>query len=82
MVGYDGSSYGSHPHIGRLLERRNVRAVSFCPENFSFGTPRALCDIHGGDGHDVLAGRAWAPRDDRIDHHETDWYRGYFDKPR
>ncbi len=57
-VGYDGSSYGSHPQIGRLVGRDNVAAVSFCPENFSFGTPRALCDIHGGDGHDVLAGRA------------------------
>src|SRR5262249_51235536 len=34
------------------------KAISFCPEHFSFGTPRALCDIHGGDGHDVLAGRA------------------------
>jgi uncharacterized protein YbbK (DUF523 family) len=57
-VGYDGSTYGSHPHIAKLLGFPNVRATSFCPENFSFGTPRALCDIHGGDGHDVLAGRA------------------------
>lgn len=57
-VGYDGSSYGAHPQIVGLLDRRNVSAISFCPENFSFGTPRALCDIHGGDGHDVLAGRA------------------------
>ena len=57
-VGYDGSTYGSHPHIARLLALANVRATAFCPENFSFGTPRPLCDIHGGDGHDVLAGRA------------------------
>ena len=57
-VGYDGSTYGAHPHIAQLLTLANVRATVFCPENFSFGTPRALCDIHGGDGHDVLAGRA------------------------
>jgi uncharacterized protein YbbK (DUF523 family) len=57
-VGYDGSTYGAHPHIAQLLTLPNVRATVFCPENFSFGTPRALCDIQGGDGHDVLAGRA------------------------
>ena len=57
-VGYDGSTYGEHPEIAELLSLPNVRAVVFCPENFSFGTPRALCDIHGGDGHDVLTGRA------------------------
>jgi uncharacterized protein YbbK (DUF523 family) len=57
-VGADGSSYGSHPHIAELIALPNVKAFPFCPENFSFGTPRATCDIHGGDGHDVLAGRA------------------------
>jgi uncharacterized protein YbbK (DUF523 family) len=57
-VGYDGSSYGDHPHIRRLAARPDVQAVAFCPEHAAFGTPRALCDIHGGDGHDVLAGRA------------------------
>jgi uncharacterized protein YbbK (DUF523 family) len=57
-VGADGSTYGAHPHIAELIHLPNVKATSFCPENFSFGTPRAVCDIHGGNGHDVLAGRA------------------------
>jgi uncharacterized protein YbbK (DUF523 family) len=41
-----------------LLALPNVRAVEFCPEDFAFGTPRATPNIHGGDGHDVLDGRA------------------------
>jgi uncharacterized protein YbbK (DUF523 family) len=57
-VGADGSTYGAHPHIAELMRLPNVKATPFCPENFSFGTPRAVCDIHGGNGHDVLAGRA------------------------
>jgi uncharacterized protein YbbK (DUF523 family) len=57
-VGADGTSYGEHPTIAELLALPSVKATPFCPENFSFGTPRACPDIHGGDGHDVLAGRA------------------------
>jgi uncharacterized protein YbbK (DUF523 family) len=57
-VGADGSTYGAHPHIAELMRLPNVKATPFCPENFSFGTPRATCDIHGGDGHEVLAHRA------------------------
>jgi uncharacterized protein YbbK (DUF523 family) len=57
-VGADGTSYGEHPIIAELLAFPSVKATPFCPENFSFGTPRACPDIHGGDGHDVLAGRA------------------------
>jgi uncharacterized protein YbbK (DUF523 family) len=57
-VGYDGSTYGQHLHIAKLIALPNVCTTAFCPENFVFGTPRLLCDIHGGDGHDVLAGRA------------------------
>jgi hypothetical protein len=37
----------------------NVQVFNFCPEDFSFGTPRALCNIHGGDGFDV---GEWLPR--------------------
>ena len=36
----------------------SVKPVTFCPEDFAFGTPRDLPDIHGGDGFAVLAGRA------------------------
>lgn len=57
-VGYDGSTYGAHPHIAKLLDLPNVQAIPFCPEDYSFGTPRAVCDIHGGTGYDVLDGRA------------------------
>ena len=37
-----------------------VLVIPFCPnaKNFAFGTPRETPDIHGGDGHDVLDGRA------------------------
>lgn len=57
-VGADGSSYGEHPEVRHLIDRPDVSAVAFCPEHFAFGTPRAMPDIHGGDGHDVLDGRA------------------------
>jgi uncharacterized protein YbbK (DUF523 family) len=58
QCGYDGSSYGEHPLALQIIRMRNVHPVLFCPEHFSFGTPRALCDIHGGNGFDVLDGRA------------------------
>ncbi|MGH6970325.1 MAG: DUF523 domain-containing protein, partial [Caulobacteraceae bacterium] len=54
----DGGTAGDHPTGARLVRLPNVRVVAFCPENFSFGTPRETPDIHGGDGHDVLDGRA------------------------
>ena len=56
--GVNGTSYGDHPLVARLLSLPNVRAVDFCPEDVAFGTPRATPDITGGDGFDVLAGRA------------------------
>jgi uncharacterized protein YbbK (DUF523 family) len=57
--GVDGSSYGApHSHTERLFRLPNVYVVTFCPEDFAFGTPRATPDIHGGDGFDVLDGKA------------------------
>ena len=57
--GVDGSSYGApFSHTEDLFERPNVHIVTFCPEDFAFGTPRATPDIHGGDGFDVLDGKA------------------------
>jgi uncharacterized protein YbbK (DUF523 family) len=41
-----------------LTAMENVDAISFCPEDFAFGSPRAIPDIHGGTGVDVLDGRA------------------------
>ena len=57
--GFDGSSYGApFSHTEDLFQRPNVHVVTFCPEDFAFGTPRAIPDIHGGDGFDVLDGKA------------------------
>lgn len=56
--GYDGSSYGEYPSALKLLTYPNVKIIRFCPEEFSFGTPREMCDIHGGTGIDVLNGTA------------------------
>ncbi len=58
LCGYDGSSYGEYPRIRELLALENIKPVYFCPENFAFGTPRELCNIHGGNGFDVLDGKA------------------------
>jgi len=57
-VGVDGSTYGPHDQVQALMALPNVAAVAFCPENLAFGTPRATPDIEGGDGFDVLDGRA------------------------
>ena len=56
--GYDGSSNGTYPGALKLLSYDNVKVCRFCPEDFSFGTPREMCDIHGGTGQDVLNGTA------------------------
>jgi uncharacterized protein YbbK (DUF523 family) len=57
--GADGTSYGApYPHTAHLLALPNVVAVPFCPEDFALGTPRAIPDIEGGNGFDVLDGKA------------------------
>lgn len=58
QCGYDGSSYGEYPSALKILTYDTVKLVRFCPEEFSFGTPREMCDIHGGSGIDVLNGKA------------------------
>lgn len=55
--GWEGDDY-TEDLVARIAAHERVSAVGFCPENFSFGTPRAFSSIHGGDGHDVLDGRA------------------------
>ncbi len=70
--GVDGSSYGApYSHTERLFRLPNVQVVTFCPEDFAFGTPRATPDIHGGDGFDVLDGRARVLSDIGIDWTES-----------
>ncbi|WP_461491486.1 2-thiouracil desulfurase family protein [Pontibacter sp. HJ8] len=56
--GVNGDNYGEYPSVLKLSEFENVKLISFCPEDFSFGTPREMCDIYGGNGLDVLEGRA------------------------
>ena len=58
LCGADGSSYGQYPHIIALSKKPNVKITTFCPENYSFGTPREIPDIEGGTGADVLDGKA------------------------
>jgi uncharacterized protein YbbK (DUF523 family) len=62
--GYDGTSYGEHATVAKLFGQPNVQVFNFCPEDFSFGTPRALCNLHGGDGFDVLDGHAQVQTED------------------
>lgn len=58
MCGYDGTANGEYPSALKLLKYNNVKIIKFCPEEFSFGSPREMCDIHGGTGLDVLNGKA------------------------
>jgi len=58
LCGVDGSSNGDAYWIKKLIALPNAKTTLFCPEEFSFGTPRNLPDIHGGDGFDVLDGKA------------------------
>ncbi len=56
--GVDASDYGMSAHQPPWLHHRRVEIVPFCPEDFGMGTPRGMPDLHGGDGFDVLDGRA------------------------
>ena len=56
--GVDGNAYGHFLHVENIVKRPNVSHVKFCPEHFSFGTPRNTPDIVGGNGFDVLNGTA------------------------
>ncbi len=56
--GYDGSANGEYPSALQLMTYKTAKLTRFCPEDFSFGTPREMCDIHGGTGMDVLDGKA------------------------
>lgn len=56
--GYDGTANGEYPSALKLLAYDNVKVIKFCPEEFSFGTPREMCNIYGGTGFDILDGKA------------------------
>ena len=60
----------SRPELAFALEDRNVIAV--CPEELGgLETPRAACQISGGDGADVLDGNARVIDADGIDQTEA-----------
>ena len=56
--GVDGSDYGLGVTLADLVALPTFRALPFCPEQHALGAPRTMPDIHGGDGVDVVAGRA------------------------
>lgn len=56
--GYDSTANGEYPTALKILHYDTAKVVKFCPEDFSYGTPREMCDIHGGTGFDVLEGKA------------------------
>lgn len=58
MCGVAGDNYGDYPSVLKLMKYPNVKLIAFCPEDYSFGTPREMCDIYGGNGEDVLNGKA------------------------
>ncbi len=69
--GIDGTSYGLEGARPNWEDDTRVRVVPFCPEDAGIGTPRGMPDIYGGDGFDVLDGRA------RVrDEHGTDLTEG------
>ncbi len=55
--GVDGTSYGMEGALPSWLAAR-ARTVPVCPELVGLGVPRPMPDLHGGDGFDVLDGRA------------------------
>ena len=56
-TGWEGGPY-TEPLAVRFSRLPKVKAVAFCPEHATLGTPRPLTTLHDGDGRDVLAGRA------------------------
>ncbi len=58
-VGVDGSTNGFGPELLAWLKTDpRVRLVPVCAEHLALGTPRGMPDLHGGDGFDVVDGRA------------------------
>lgn len=54
---FNGSDLLS-PFIKNLEAHVQIEFISFCPEDSVFQTPRANLRITGGDGYDVIDGRA------------------------
>ena len=54
----DGRIFEVLPFIRELIDLPSVTHHKYCPEDPVIGTPRLDPDCVGGNGHDVLAGRA------------------------
>jgi uncharacterized protein YbbK (DUF523 family) len=65
--GVSGSDYGLGGVLADFFALPALRPLPFCPEQYAMGTPRTMPDLHGGDGVDVIAGRAKV-----LDEHGTD----------
>lgn len=65
--GVDATDYGLGAALPAFARLPNVVLHPFCPEQHAMGTPRTTPDLEGGDGSDVVAGRARV-----IDEHGTD----------
>ena len=57
-VAVDGTTYGLDETRPGWLDSPLVEMIPFCPEDHRLGTPRAMPDLHGGDGDQVLDGTA------------------------
>jgi len=54
---YSGNGFDNYPELRQLVE--NGQAIPVCPEVLGGApVPREPCEIKGGDGFDVLDGRA------------------------
>jgi uncharacterized protein YbbK (DUF523 family) len=69
--GWDGTNNGEYEGALAIQRYNNVKISKFCPEEYSYGTPRALSDIHGGTGFDVIDGKAKVLTEDG-----DDWTEG------
>lgn len=65
--GVDGTDYGLGSATPGWLRDQRVVTFSCCPEAFELGIPRTMPDLHGGDGFDVLDGKARV-----LDEHRAD----------
>lgn len=63
---YDGGGFDRYPELARLVE--DGKALPVCPEQLGgLPTPRPPAELQGGDGQDVLAGKARITREDGQD---------------
>lgn len=56
--GVQGDDYGLAATLRAFVGLPTLRLLPFCPEQHALGTPRTTPDLHGGDGVDVIEGRA------------------------